>query len=61
MSIKNIVKDAKTKVTEMGGGEQFLGKMFDLATTCGVEAEDEVFDWMGDLGEALEKKGLQLT
>lgn len=60
MSVKTIVKDAKAKVTEMGGGEQFLGKMFDLAATCGAETEDEVFDWMVELGDALSKEGLQL-
>lgn len=60
MSIKTIVKNAKDKVTEMGGGEQFIGRMFDLAATCGAETEDEVFDWMIELGDALAKVDLQL-
>ena len=61
MSIKTIVKGARAKVTEMGGGEQFLGKMFDLAADCGVDEEDELLDWMTDLGDALDKVGLQLV
>jgi hypothetical protein len=61
MSIKTIVETAQAKVTEMGGGEQSIGKMFDLAATCDVHGEDGVFEWMADLGEALDKVGLQLT
>jgi hypothetical protein len=61
MAIADIVKDAQAQVKEMGGGEQFIGKTFDLAATCGAESEDEVFDWLIDLGEALDEKGLQLT
>jgi len=57
MSIASIVKDAKTKVTEMGGGEQFLGTMFDLAESCGIA---DASDLIVDLGEALEKENLQL-
>lgn len=60
MSIKTIVKGAKDKVTEMGGGEQYLGKMFDLAATCGATGEDEVVEWLGNLGDALAKVDLQL-
>jgi len=58
MSIKNIVKDAKTKVTEMGGGEQFIGHLRSLAKDCGSV---DPLDFMVDLGEALEKVELQLT
>lgn len=61
MSIKTIVEGAKSKVTEMGGGEQFIGKMFDLAADCGIEGKDAIFGWMVDLGEALDEVDLQLT
>ena len=60
MSLEEIIKQAKTKVEEMGGNEQFIGDMHELAATCGAKTEDEVFDWMVDLGEGLDKKGLQL-
>ena len=59
MSIKKIVAEAKDKVERMGGGEQFLGQMFDLQKGCG--ARGDTVDFMVDLGEALAKVGLQLT
>ena len=57
MSIKTIVDDAKIKVTEMGGGEQFLGHLGNLADSCKAKSNP---DFMVDLGEALEEEGLQL-
>lgn len=59
VSIKKIVAEAKTKVENMGGGEQFLGQMRDLHKRCG--ARGDTTDFMVDLGEALEEVGLQLT
>ena len=56
MSVENIVKRAKDKVAEMGGGEQFIGKMDALATECKLGGVDLILG----LGEALEKEGLQL-
>ena len=58
MSIKTIVKDAQTKVGEMGGGEQFIGHLRALADDCGASSPS---DFMVDLGEALEVVGLQLS
>jgi hypothetical protein len=60
MSIQSIIEDAKTKVTEMGGGEQFLGLTADLAASCGVSASEILF-WVADLGEAMEAEGLKLV
>ena len=61
MSLKEIIKQAQTKVEEMGGNEQFIGKMHDLAASCNAITDDEVFDWLSDLGEGLDEKGLQLV
>ncbi len=60
MSIEAIVSSAQVKIEEMGGGEQFLGKMSELAAECGANSEDEVFDWMIDLGDGLSEQGLTL-
>jgi hypothetical protein len=60
MSIKAIVSSVQVKLEEMGGGEQFLGKMSELAAECGANGKDEVFDWMIDLGDGLAEKGLVL-
>ena len=59
MSIQTIVEDAKTKVKKMGGGEQFLGKLFELADDCGY-TEEGAFELLTDLGDALAEEGLQL-
>jgi len=61
MAVADIVEDAQAKIKEMGGGEQFLGNMFDLASTCGAEGEDAVVDWLGELGEELNKVSLVLS
>lgn len=58
MSIKTIVSEAKVKVTEMGGGEQFIGLLPDLAKQCSAT---DTTDFLVDLGEALENEGLQLV
>lgn len=60
MAVTDIVTDAKAKIAEMGGGEQFLGSMKELAEGCGATTTNEVFDWMADLGDALAEKGLTL-
>lgn len=60
MAVVDIVKNAQVKIEEMGGGEQFLGKMSELAAECGANSEDEVFDWMIQLGDGLSEKGLTL-
>ena len=60
MSIETIVEAAKAKIAEMGGGEQYLGVTSELAETCNVDP-DEVFFWIADLGEAMEKAGLKLV
>lgn len=58
MSIKEIAKQAKTKVSEMGGGEQYIGLLSSLAKQC---AAKNTTDFLVDLGEALESEGLQLV
>lgn len=60
MAVADIIKNIQTKIEEMGGGEQFVGRMHDLARDCGATTKDEVFDWMIELGDGLEKKGLVL-
>jgi hypothetical protein len=57
-TVQNIVKAASDRVAEMGGGEQFIGHLQLLAESCGA---DDTTNFMVDLGEALEKVGLQLT
>ena len=57
MSIKTIVEDASFTVKKMGGGEQFIGRLKDLANNCGF---DDTVDFILELGEVLEDSGLQL-
>lgn len=57
-SIASIVEATRTKVEEMGGGEQVIGSLRALATACG--AKDRT-DFLADLGEALDAVGLQLS
>ena len=60
MSIKTIVEDVQAKITEMGGGEQFIGKLAEMATICGYSKEG-AFELLADLGDALDREGLQLV
>ena len=60
-TIESIVVGAQAKMAEMGGGSQPIGKLFELAGSCGAEGEDAVLEFMGDLGEALDNVGLRLT
>lgn len=57
-TIQALVQEASDKLKEMGGGEQRIGNLHALARECGSRNET---DFMVDLGEALEKVGLQLT
>lgn len=58
MRIQEIAQQAKAKVTEMGGGEHYIGLLGNLAKECGVK---DTTDFLVDLGEALENEGLQLV
>jgi len=60
MSIKTIAEEARAKVDEMGGGEQFIGEKGELAASCGAKTKNQIFDWMIDLGDALEEQNLVL-
>lgn len=57
-TIQGIVKSASEKVEAMGGGEQFIGRLHDLAEACGV---GDRTTFMVELGDALEDVGLQLS
>lgn len=57
-TVAEIVQTVKTKVTEMGGGEQFIGSLSALSKECGVKSPT---NFLVDLGEALDMVGLQLS
>jgi len=60
MAVADIIKSAQEGVENLGGGEFFIGKMTELSADCGARNEDEVFDWLTELGDGLAKKGLTL-
>ena len=58
MSLKQIAKDAHTKVLAFGGVQQSIGILDDLAEQCGAK---DSFDFLGDLEDALAEEGLKIA
>lgn len=59
MTVKEIIQ--KTLDQELSEGEEYyMGKMFALAKSCGANTEDEVFEWMKELGFGLAHAGLTM-
>jgi hypothetical protein len=57
-TVQTLVSEVAEKVKEMGGGEQRIGSLSALSKECGARSP---FDFMVELGETLERVGLQLT